>query len=102
MARTYRLHVLECDTPIDPVLNARGTYGSIIGNLFERGLEQYKSDGGANAADLELKVTKSNMVDLGELPKPDEVDALVLSVSSMSHFSFLNALTGRTGLNKAL
>ena len=83
MPRTFNLAVLECDTPIDPVLNGRGRYGVIIRTLFERGLQQYKLD--SNVADeIELKVTWSNMVELDALPNPEEVDALVLSGSSTS------------------
>ncbi|KAH8893987.1 class I glutamine amidotransferase [Thozetella sp. PMI_491] len=81
MTRPYRLHILACDTPIASVLSIRGDYGDIISDLFRRGLAQYKGNGGAKAADLDIQMTSSNMVDQGELPKLDEVDALVLSGS---------------------
>ena len=81
MPRTYRLAVLECDTPLDAVVKERGTYGTIFRNLFQRGLDQYRRDSHV-ADEVELVVTHSNMVELGPLPDLKDVDGLVLTGSS--------------------
>lgn len=78
--RTYRLAVLECDTPIEPVIEKFGTYGAIFENFVRRGLEGYVQDGGKE--EIDLQVTTSNMVDVGSLPQLDEVDCLLLTGSS--------------------
>lgn len=78
--RKYRLAILECDTPVEAVLEKLGTYGTIYDAFVRRGLEAYVQDGGRS--DIDLEVTTSNMVDMGALPPLDQVDGLMLTGSS--------------------
>ena len=78
--RKYRLAILECDTPVEAVLEKLGTYGTIYDAFVRRGLEAYVQDGGRS--DIDLEVTTSNMVDMSALPPLDQVDGLMLTGSS--------------------
>lgn len=82
--RNYRLAVLECDTPVPPVLEKLGPYGTIFEDFVRRGLQAYRQEDGVDGAsnDINLEVVASNMVDLGTLPDPNEVDCLMLTGSS--------------------
>ncbi|CAH0020393.1 unnamed protein product [Clonostachys rhizophaga] len=77
----YRVAVLECDTPIQPVLEAVGTYGKIFELFLRKGFEAAKNDDGMGRADVDLKVTMTNVVNFGELPEPENVDAILLTGS---------------------
>ena len=79
--RPFTVAVLECDTPIDPVVEKYGTYGDIFERFLKKGLTRYTTTAAAPAP--ELKVNKSNMVEMGELPELDAIDCLLLSGSSM-------------------
>ncbi|KAG9258120.1 class I glutamine amidotransferase-like protein [Emericellopsis atlantica] len=82
--RKFRLAVLECDTPIEPVVEKLGTYAKIFDTFVRRGLEGYIEDGGAMGVDLE--VTSHQMVDMEELPSFKEVDCLMLTGSKHNAF----------------
>ncbi|CAG9986753.1 unnamed protein product [Clonostachys byssicola] len=77
----YRVAVLECDTPIQPVLEAVGNYGKIFESFLKKGLEAAKHDDGIDGADVDLRVTMTNVVNFEELPEPDDVDAVLLTGS---------------------
>jgi hypothetical protein len=77
MARTLRVAVLECDTPIDPVRERYGSYGNLFQTLLETGFETL-------GAAVELDVTKWDAVAASRFPDPEETDALVLTGSSTS------------------
>ena len=80
--RTFKLHVLECDTPVPAVLETDGPYRTIFERFVRRGLEAYTQDGGTQ--EIDLHVSASNVVDMGELPSPQDVDCLMLTGSSKS------------------
>lgn len=78
--RKYTIAILECDTPVDAVLNKLGTYGDIFEAFLRHGLEKYL--GASGGEEVELNVIKSNMVDLGPLPQAGDVDSVILTGSS--------------------
>lgn len=78
--RKYTIAVLECDTPVGPVLNKLGTYGDIFEAFLRHGLNKYRQESGVEEVDLH--VIKSNMVDMGPLPSPAEIDSVILTGSS--------------------
>lgn len=75
MARTLRVAVLECDTPIPPVLEKLGSYGDIFERLLQRGLQ-------ADNSTAEIQVSKWHVVGNPVYPDPNEVDAFLLTGSS--------------------
>lgn len=78
MPRTFRLAVLECDTPVPPVKEARGTYGEVFRRLLTKGKEGL----GAEGEDVELEISKWDVVTAMEYPKVDDIDGLWISGSS--------------------
>lgn len=73
-----RLAILECDTPIDPVLLKYGRYGDIFEALLKRGLEQTNIGGNQ----LAIEFSKWDVVKAQQYPEEAEYDALLLSGSS--------------------
>jgi GMP synthase-like glutamine amidotransferase len=82
--RKHTIAVLECDTPVPPVLSKLGTYGDIFEAFLRHGLDKYRRESGAG--EVELRVIKSNMVDMGPLPSPDEIDSVILTGSKHNAF----------------
>ena len=80
--RAFTVAVLECDTPVAPVRERYGTYGDMFERFLRRGLEAVVRAGEAD--DVELHVTKSNMVEMGDLPDIDKIDAILMTGSSAS------------------
>lgn len=78
--RVYTVAILECDTPIEPVVKQFGSYGDIFERFLRNGLAKYLKNTTSQGVDLRL--VKSNMVDLGDLPAFDQVDCLLLTGSS--------------------
>ncbi|RFU72777.1 anthranilate synthase component ii [Trichoderma arundinaceum] len=81
MPRVLRLAILECDTPFPKAKASRGSYGNIFQDLFELGLQNL----GDEAADVQLHVSKWNVV-AGNYPRLDESDAFVITGSSSAPF----------------
>ena len=79
MTRTLRVAVLECDTPIAPVLEKLGSYGDIFDRLLKRGLQA------AGHSTAEIQVSKWHVVGNPVYPDPNEVDAFLLTGSSKPH-----------------
>lgn len=79
--RSFTVAILECDTPIESVIEKYGTYGEIFGPFLENSLAKYATTAAAPVP--ELKVVKSNMVEMENLPALDAFDCLLLSGSSM-------------------
>lgn len=77
--RTMRIAVIECDSPIDPVRERLGTYGDMFERLLNSGLRSLKWENKVN-----LKVTKTSVVDNPVFPSPETYDAILLTGSSMS------------------
>lgn len=78
--RKHTIAILECDTPVPAVLEKLGNYGQIFEAFLRHGLDRYRQESGAEEVDLH--VIKSNMVDMGPLPDPDEIDSVILTGSS--------------------
>jgi hypothetical protein len=81
MRPPLRIAVLECDTPVDKVKAKFGTYGEVFRLLL-----------GASASTLEgfnaksdLEITKWDIVNGTEYPNLEDIDAILLTGSSMSH-----------------
>lgn len=78
MPRTIRVAVLECDTPIPPVVAKFGGYGDIFERLLKGAVE-------ANGdPEVSVEISKWHVVDNPVYPNPNEVDAFLLSGSSTS------------------
>jgi hypothetical protein len=81
MTRTFRLAVLECDTPVPPVLEARGTYGEVFRQLLAKGQQGL----GPKGSDVQIDISKWDVVANQSFPNVDEIDGLWLSGSSTSN-----------------
>ncbi|KAL4793096.1 hypothetical protein BDV19DRAFT_391538 [Aspergillus venezuelensis] len=77
--RTHRVAILECDTPLKPIVQERGTYGDIFKNFLFRGRETYAHHGGTT--DVDLQITTRNMVNMDTLPPLDATDSILLTGS---------------------
>lgn len=75
--RPFHVAVLECDTPVDPVKASRGTYGDVFKDLLSKGLKDAGKD-----SDIDLRVSKWDVVGSDAFPDINEVDAILLSGSS--------------------
>lgn len=82
-----RIAVLECDTPIGRTKEKYGGYGNLFKELLSNGakLLQEKGEG-----EVELDITKYDVVNQEVYPELENVDAVLLTGSSMSGFFFLS------------
>ena len=78
MSQIFRLAVLECDTPVPTVREARGSYGDVFQSLLAKGLTELGDEKG----NAQLCITKWDVVTSQEYPKADEVDGILLTGSS--------------------
>ncbi|KAF4447494.1 hypothetical protein F53441_8978 [Fusarium austroafricanum] len=83
MTRTYRLAVLECDTPFPSVGEKRGTYGDIFRDLMTKGLKE----SGDKGKDVSLDLSKWDVVTAQEYPNVEDVDGLLLTGSKYTSFN---------------
>ncbi|KAI5464825.1 class I glutamine amidotransferase-like protein [Mariannaea sp. PMI_226] len=83
MTRSFRLAVLECDTPVPPVLEARGTYSEVFRRLLTSGKEGL----GARGNEVELEISRYDVVATQAYPNPEEIDGLWLTGSKHCSFS---------------
>ncbi|RAK81312.1 Aldedh-domain-containing protein [Aspergillus fijiensis CBS 313.89] len=75
MTQLLRVAVLECDTPVDPILTKYGTYGDIFENHLKEGLQKIETP-------VKLQLTKTNVVlPFAEYPKPEDFDVVLLTGS---------------------
>ncbi|PYI31044.1 Aldedh-domain-containing protein [Aspergillus indologenus CBS 114.80] len=75
MTQLLRVAVLECDTPVDPILSQYGTYGDIFENHLNEGLQTIETP-------VKLQLTKTNVVlPFAEYPKPEDFDLVLLTGS---------------------
>lgn len=77
MVRTFRLAVLECDTPFPATEKARGSYANIFRDLLSKGRD-------ISGSSVQLDVTKWDVVEAQEYPNVDQVDGFLLTGSSRS------------------
>ncbi|OAA64734.1 Glutamine amidotransferase type 1 [Niveomyces insectorum RCEF 264] len=82
MKRPVRIAVLECDTPIDSIRTQYGSYGNIVKQLMQIGLQSLPD---ADAT-IEPIFTSWDVVDARCYPPPEDIDALVLSGSKYNSF----------------
>ncbi|KAJ5151699.1 hypothetical protein N7492_009994 [Penicillium capsulatum] len=79
MTHPLRIAVLECDTPIAPVVAKLGTYGDIFEGLLTRGTQ-------ATNPTTEVEISKWNVVDNPDYPNPHGFDGFLLTGSKHDAF----------------
>ncbi|KOS18371.1 putative glutamine amidotransferase-like protein [Escovopsis weberi] len=78
MSQSFRLAVLEAQTPLPNTLAARGSYGDIFRALLTDGLRNL----GDKLASVDLQVSKWDVHDAQTYPDIDEVDGILISGST--------------------
>ncbi|PYH47172.1 Aldedh-domain-containing protein [Aspergillus saccharolyticus JOP 1030-1] len=74
-AQLLRVAVLECDTPVDPILAKYGTYGDIFERHLTEGLQKLSTP-------VKLQLTKINVVlPFADYPQPEDFDVVLLTGS---------------------
>jgi hypothetical protein len=77
---TFRVAILECDTPLDKVLNKYGSYGDIFTALLKQASEEVTSEVGEK---VQVECTNYDVVTKQEYPEDlDKVDAILMTGSS--------------------
>jgi hypothetical protein len=79
MKTPLRIAILECDTPLPDIIERYGRYGRIFSTLLETAAEGI---GLSPKKDLELSAF--DVVDKQEYPNLDDIDAVLISGSSVS------------------
>ncbi|EXK31145.1 hypothetical protein FOXG_03473 [Fusarium oxysporum f. sp. lycopersici 4287] len=85
MIRTYRIAVLECDTPFPSVNEKRGSYGDIFRDLLTKGLKNEAL--GDKGKDVSLDLSKWDVVTAQEYPNIEDVDGFLLTGSKHTSFA---------------
>ncbi|KPM39696.1 hypothetical protein AK830_g6873 [Neonectria ditissima] len=83
MTRIFRLAVLECDTPLPAVKTVRGSYGEVFRVLLAKGQQGLGSKGD----DVQLDISKWDVVASQAFPNLDEIDGLWLTGSKHTAFA---------------
>ena len=78
-----RLAILECDEPVGRTKETYGGYGGLFAALLRHGVAQYPSVYNGDAAP-ELRTSNFDVVHGHAYPDLDDVDAVLLTGSSMS------------------
>jgi hypothetical protein len=81
MRPPLRIAVLECDTPVHNVKAKFGTYGDVFKSLLGASTSTLE---GLNAKS-DLEITKWDIVNGTEYPNLEDIDAILLTGSSMSY-----------------
>ena len=76
-----RIAILECDEPVGKTKERYGGYGGLFKDLLERGATHLAEQTGERRAELEI--SKFDIVNKDVYPKLDDVDAVLLTGSSM-------------------
>ena len=77
---TFRVAILECDTPLDKVLNKYGSYGDIFTALLQQASKEVTAEVGEQ---VQVECTNYDVVDKQEYPEDLEtVDAVLMTGSS--------------------
>lgn len=87
MPSPLRIAVLACDTPLDGIKARFGSYGGMFDVLFQKSVEAL------NRPDLidpktGVEVKKWDVVNGDQYPKLEDIDAVLITGSSMFSFSF--------------
>lgn len=75
-----RIAILECDTPIGRTKEKYGGYGNLFKELLSNGAKRLAEKGDGEP---ELDITTYDVVNQEVYPKLDNVDAVLLTGSSM-------------------
>ncbi|KAF7529211.1 hypothetical protein G7054_g9916 [Neopestalotiopsis clavispora] len=76
---SYRITVLECDTPLTPIVKEYGTYGDIFRKFLKHNLGEYARQLSIQAPDV--IITSINVVESEHLPDLKAVDCILLTGS---------------------
>lgn len=77
-----RIAILECDEPAGSTKERYGTYGGVFQELLEQGATYLAQTTGGSKA--ELQISKFDVVNTDIYPDLEDVDAILLTGSSMS------------------
>ena len=75
-----RLAILECDTPLDGTRAKYGSYGGVFTSLLHAGAETLGIPGD------DLRITRWDVVEKGEYPDLQDIDAVLITGSRFSAF----------------
>jgi len=87
MKPPLRIAILECDTPLDNTRAKYGGYGGVFQQMLERGADALRDQRVTSKEGLELK--KYQIVEQDIYPKLEDVDAILLTGSSMRNCCIL-------------
>ena len=77
---TLRIAILECDTPLDKVLDKYGSYGDIFTALLQQASAEVTAEG---AGEVKVECTNYDVVSKQEYPEDlSKVDAILMTGSS--------------------
>ena len=77
---TLRIAILECDTPLDKVLNKYGSYGDIFTALLKQASAEVTAQG---AEEVKVECKSYDVVSKQEYPEDlSKVDAILMTGSS--------------------
>ena len=82
---TLRLAILECDIPIDPILNKYGTYGDRFKERFGAAADSIKHPGISSKSGLE--VSAYEVITAQVYPPLKDVDAILITGSQFTAFN---------------
>jgi hypothetical protein len=77
-----RIAILECDEPIGKTKERYGGYGGLFQELLEHGAIHLAEQTGGRKAELDF--SKFDVVNKDRYPNLEDVDAILLTGSSMS------------------
>ncbi|KAG8627676.1 hypothetical protein KVT40_003549 [Elsinoe batatas] len=83
MSASLRIAVLECDTPVPAVAAQLGSYGAIFETMLNSGADLLKQETGK---EVQLEITKWDVVSKEEYPDLESVDAVLLTGSKHNSF----------------
>ncbi|KAI5273500.1 class I glutamine amidotransferase-like protein [Aureobasidium subglaciale] len=80
---TLRIAILECDTPLDKVLDRYGSYGDIFTALLKHASQELTNEG----EDVKVECTSYDVVGKQEYPEDlEKVDAVLMTGSKYNSF----------------
>lgn len=90
MIPSIRIHiaVLVCDTPIQPILRKYGDYFSIFQDLLRKALKDLEIS--EKFKDIMVEFSEHQMVDNNRFLDLEDVDAILLTGSSMLPFTLIS------------
>lgn len=82
-----RIAILECDEPVGKTKEKYGTYGGLFTKLLRKGASKLAESDHGKKADLDI--SSWDIVNKEAYPKLQDVDAVLLTGSSMCCISFV-------------